>query len=182
MRTTSCANPGIWPDGLRQASSAMDLHNLHPSLLSYAEPSDFDYVAFLQGDSVEFQDPLAAHGLSDSSGKTTPPSSDNRHSSVASSELIPRLPAQKQRLERRGHTKSRRGCYNCKRRRIKVTLVPPMTEPVGQTEPNTSDGIVPGESPGMRPLRQDGLEVRIPIFTTNNTSSKYALRASRCHR
>lgn len=27
---------------------------------------------------------------------------------------------QKQRLERRGHTKSRRGCFNCKRRRIKV--------------------------------------------------------------
>ncbi|KAJ0368674.1 hypothetical protein COL154_002513 [Colletotrichum chrysophilum] len=28
-------------------------------------------------------------------------------------------PVQKQRLERRGHTKSRRGCFNCKRRRIK---------------------------------------------------------------
>ncbi|KAK7948255.1 uncharacterized protein PG986_009141 [Apiospora aurea] len=27
--------------------------------------------------------------------------------------------AKKQRLERKGHTKSRRGCYNCKRRRIK---------------------------------------------------------------
>jgi hypothetical protein len=26
----------------------------------------------------------------------------------------------RQRLERRGHTKSRRGCFNCKRRRIKV--------------------------------------------------------------
>ncbi|KAF3800548.1 hypothetical protein GCG54_00003446 [Colletotrichum gloeosporioides] len=31
----------------------------------------------------------------------------------------PRTPVQKQRLERRGHTKSRRGCFNCKRRRIK---------------------------------------------------------------
>lgn len=28
----------------------------------------------------------------------------------------------KQRLERRGHTKSRRGCFNCKRRRIKVRI------------------------------------------------------------
>ena len=28
---------------------------------------------------------------------------------------------QKQRLERRGHTKSRRGCFHCKRRRIKVS-------------------------------------------------------------
>ena len=27
----------------------------------------------------------------------------------------------KQKLERRGHTKSRRGCFNCKRRRIKVS-------------------------------------------------------------
>ena len=31
----------------------------------------------------------------------------------------------KQRLERRGHTKSRRGCFNCKRRRIKVRLSNP---------------------------------------------------------
>ncbi|KAK8086989.1 hypothetical protein PG994_001963 [Apiospora phragmitis] len=30
-----------------------------------------------------------------------------------------RQAAKKQRLERQGHTKSRRGCYNCKRRRIK---------------------------------------------------------------
>ncbi|KAK4167381.1 hypothetical protein QBC43DRAFT_311707 [Cladorrhinum sp. PSN259] len=31
----------------------------------------------------------------------------------------------KQRLERRGHTKSRRGCYNCKRRRIKCQETKP---------------------------------------------------------
>ncbi|KAL0940719.1 C6 transcription factor [Colletotrichum truncatum] len=31
----------------------------------------------------------------------------------------PKAPTQKQRLERRGHTKSRAGCFNCKRRRIK---------------------------------------------------------------
>ena len=30
----------------------------------------------------------------------------------------------KQRMERRGHTKSRRGCFNCKRRRIKVSINP----------------------------------------------------------
>lgn len=30
-------------------------------------------------------------------------------------------PQPRQRLERRGHTKSRRGCFNCKRRRIKVS-------------------------------------------------------------
>lgn len=34
----------------------------------------------------------------------------------------------KQRLERRGHTKSRRGCFNCKRRRIKVSKTSLYTE------------------------------------------------------
>jgi len=33
--------------------------------------------------------------------------------------------ASKQRMERRGHTKSRRGCYNCKRRRIKCQEAKP---------------------------------------------------------
>ncbi|KAK3988135.1 C6 zinc finger protein [Cladorrhinum sp. PSN332] len=34
-------------------------------------------------------------------------------------------PTAKQRLERRGHTKSRRGCFNCKRRRIKCQETKP---------------------------------------------------------
>jgi hypothetical protein len=42
----------------------------------------------------------------------------SRDSSGGSPEDRPRP---KQRLERRGHTKSRRGCFNCKRRRIKVS-------------------------------------------------------------
>ncbi|KAK8133958.1 hypothetical protein PG984_005970 [Apiospora sp. TS-2023a] len=33
--------------------------------------------------------------------------------------------AKKQRLERKGHTKSRRGCYNCKKRRIKCQETQP---------------------------------------------------------
>ncbi|KAK8094514.1 hypothetical protein PG997_001199, partial [Apiospora hydei] len=40
-------------------------------------------------------------------------------SSVSNNPWPPRQAAKKQRLERKGHTKSRRGCYNCKRRRIK---------------------------------------------------------------
>ncbi|KAI8960621.1 hypothetical protein F5Y11DRAFT_262745 [Daldinia sp. FL1419] len=36
--------------------------------------------------------------------------------------------AQRQRHERRGHTKSRRGCYNCKRRRIKCQETRPACE------------------------------------------------------
>ncbi|KAJ3524567.1 hypothetical protein NM208_g12008 [Fusarium decemcellulare] len=91
-------------------------------MLSFPDQSDFDYGAFLQADDISFgesaqEQPRAA--LSDSSGKATPPSSDARSTSNTSTELVTRPPTQKQRLERRGHTKSRRGCYNCKRRRIK---------------------------------------------------------------
>ena len=40
----------------------------------------------------------------------------------------------KQRLERRGHTKSRRGCFNCKRRRIKVRMWKPWDMTVRQRD------------------------------------------------
>ncbi|KAH6900168.1 hypothetical protein B0T10DRAFT_17785 [Thelonectria olida] len=113
----------------------MDLNQPFSSgLISFTDQGDFDYGAFLQGEDIGFGE--SAHGLtsgggafSDDSGtgKATPPSSDNRSNSNASTststgtgtQIARRPPAQKQRLERRGHTKSRRGCYNCKRRRIK---------------------------------------------------------------
>ncbi|GJN74303.1 C6 transcription factor [Purpureocillium lilacinum] len=104
----------------------MDLQQFSPGLLSYPEPPEFDYSSFLQGEDIPFHDP--SHGghsgghLSESSGKLTPPSSgsDNRSTASGATDAVARRqPTQKQRLERRGHTKSRRGCYNCKRRRIK---------------------------------------------------------------
>jgi hypothetical protein len=84
-------------------------------MMAYTDTSDFvDYGAFLD---VQLHDPPAiTYGLSDSSGKTTPPDG----SSSGGTDMVARGSSQKQRLERRGHTKSRRGCYNCKRRRIKV--------------------------------------------------------------
>lgn len=103
----------------------MDLQPYGTGLLSYPDPQDFDFGAFLQTDDINFgesaqgQSSAAAFSDSSATGKATPPSSDNRSSSIGSTEVV-RRPAQKQRLERRGHTKSRRGCYNCKRRRIKV--------------------------------------------------------------
>lgn len=128
----------------------MDLNQPFSSgLLAFTDQGDFDYGAFLQGEDIGFGE--SAHGLtsgggafSDDSGtgKATPPSSDNRsnsnstsHStsnstsnsagtSIGTGQVARRPPAQKQRLERRGHTKSRRGCYNCKRRRIKVLSLP----------------------------------------------------------
>jgi hypothetical protein len=113
----------------------MDLQPFSPSMLSYPEPpGDFDFGSLLQpSDDVHLRHPQHPHhypqmslhqqtpqplGLSPNlsdSGHATPPSSDNRSTSV---ELARKQPP-KQRLERRGHTKSRRGCYNCKRRRIK---------------------------------------------------------------
>lgn len=123
------------------------MQNFSPSMLTYPDPTDFDYNAFLQqsADDMGFghpppgqmplpspiqPSPTGGHmiqGFSDSSvGRATPPDSDNRSNSndlVRAGSAAPTAvttASAKHKLERRGHTKSRRGCYNCKRRRIKV--------------------------------------------------------------
>ncbi|OAA80184.1 Zn(2)-C6 fungal-type DNA-binding domain protein [Akanthomyces lecanii RCEF 1005] len=99
----------------------MDMNSYSSGMLPYPDPSQFDYSAFLGGDgAMQFQDltpPQNQAALAQSPGQVTPPSSESR--SPPSSEVARRAANAKQRLERRGHTKSRRGCYNCKRRRIK---------------------------------------------------------------
>lgn len=126
------------------------MHNIQdfsPSMLTYPDPTDFDYNAFLQSttDDITFQPPppgqiqlpssirptppggQIVNAFSDSSaGRATPPDSDTRsasHDLVRGGSAVPTVTtaAGKHKLERRGHTKSRRGCYNCKRRRIKVS-------------------------------------------------------------
>ncbi|CAI6098438.1 unnamed protein product [Clonostachys chloroleuca] len=116
---------------------AMDMnHQLSPSLLGYSAP-DFDPYPFPPEDELYFQPPSGQIlspqlqlgivpppppcNFSDSSAgeKATTPSSD-----CVNSEIV-RKTAPKPRLERRGHTKSRRGCYNCKRRRIKCQETQP---------------------------------------------------------
>lgn len=101
----------------------MDMNGYSSGTLPYPDPSQFDYGAFLGGDSaMQFQDLTSPHNqaaLAQSPGQVTPPSSESR--SPPGGELARRSASAKQRLERRGHTKSRRGCYNCKRRRIKVS-------------------------------------------------------------
>ncbi|EHK24409.1 uncharacterized protein TRIVIDRAFT_208477 [Trichoderma virens Gv29-8] len=99
--------------------------------MSYPDPSEFDYAAFLQTDDMGFVDAMQGQSTGSLSGSSggmhTPPYSSARSLSNSSNSnqnavdlSLRRLPAhQRQRLERRGHTKSRRGCYNCKRRRIK---------------------------------------------------------------
>lgn len=91
---------------------------------------EFDYTAFFQGDEADYLGDMAE----DSSASNSTNVLASEHSPLQQSSVSPQPPAQvvksnaqpKQRLERRGHTKSRRGCYNCKRRRIKVLLVLPM--------------------------------------------------------
>lgn len=79
--------------------------------------SEFDYGAFLQDEDVDYlaeDSSASSHTLNDSSppALNAQPSTSVVNSGSSSN--------QRQRLERRGHTKSRRGCFNCKRRRIKV--------------------------------------------------------------
>ncbi|TPX11011.1 uncharacterized protein E0L32_008048 [Thyridium curvatum] len=110
---------------------------LMPMITLDAEPADFEYGAFLEetedvdvdymaeesstsntsrtvmGDRVPV---LAAHGSSSSSSPSTALTATAQPGSGKSTSSTS---PPKQRLERRGHTKSRRGCFNCKRRRIK---------------------------------------------------------------
>ncbi|KAK3946164.1 C6 zinc finger protein [Diplogelasinospora grovesii] len=53
----------------------------------------------------------------ESANSSASPSTPTQNNANSSANAVAQLP--KQRLERRGHTKSRRGCFNCKRRRIK---------------------------------------------------------------
>jgi hypothetical protein len=86
-------------------------------IMDYGDsPPDFDYTAFLQDRELEY----VAEDSSSNSNSAFPiePFSDGSRPTVPPSSK--KASNKKQRLERRGHTKSRRGCYNCKRRRIKV--------------------------------------------------------------
>jgi hypothetical protein len=124
----------------------MDLQSFDNDIMSFPDPSEFDYAAFLQADDVGFTDPMqgqSAASLSGSSGEGmhTPPDPGARGLSGNGDNGNPldlslrRLPEQgRLRLERRGHTKSRRGCYNCKRRRIKVKAQRNASVAIGRTQ------------------------------------------------
>ncbi|PKS06976.1 hypothetical protein jhhlp_005573 [Lomentospora prolificans] len=82
------------------------------------ETNDFDYGAFLREDAMDLipMDRSPSAPLEGSPGESS--------SNPGSLELSKKSAA-KQRHERRGHTKSRRGCFNCKRRRIKCQETKP---------------------------------------------------------
>ncbi|KAI1428840.1 C6 zinc finger protein [Xylaria sp. FL1777] len=85
-----------------------------PLLTLGSNNTEFDYSAYLQDDELDYLGDAGSSGSASvmnevASAGVSPPTS-----------IIARSNSnQKPRLERRGHTKSRRGCYNCKRRRIK---------------------------------------------------------------
>lgn len=113
---------------------SMDLDGL-PSLDSVA---DYDFSAFLNdmepglfpaGDNSSNNN--VSSGDDSSSAMVSPTQSlvpiaprpviSSVSPSSASASGRPKTVRSKAKLERRGHTKSRNGCYNCKRRRIKVS-------------------------------------------------------------
>jgi hypothetical protein len=126
-------------------------HGGMPLLSLEDEARDFDYAAFLQDAEdidAEYLSAVSSASTSANLFQTTSATSTTRASASnsesprqllipppnmsSSSSTAPLSPSSgqssglvsKQRLERRGHTKSRRGCFNCKRRRIKVCSRP----------------------------------------------------------
>lgn len=85
-----------------------------------AQQPEFDYTAFLQEEEADYVAEDSSASASTNTLALTPPQGQSPTDAGPSSGAASRARQAKQRLERRGHTKSRRGCYNCKRRRIKV--------------------------------------------------------------
>lgn len=113
-------------DYLAEESSASTSTSTSTAPLSLTAPSSF---AALSDAPLARLAPLAplpqARQFSPSTALTArAPHGGN--AAQAQSSVSPRPVGQiRQRLERRGHTKSRRGCFNCKKRRIKVRFCSP---------------------------------------------------------
>ncbi|KAI2465721.1 hypothetical protein F4781DRAFT_15781 [Annulohypoxylon bovei var. microspora] len=100
----------------------MEPSNSHqPMILPLMDSGeDFAYSNFLPDDDAGYpinEVPGSASALSDDLGTASAPS--------PTAALAAHNALKKHRLERRGHTKSRRGCFNCKRRRIKCQETQP---------------------------------------------------------
>lgn len=108
-------DPGLW-DQLGFAG-----------LSESAEPSDCVFDGSLNHFSADNSagESSSSATLSNSPGQAIAP-----RGTIAIAPLNPvaRAPAKK-KLERRGHFKSRNGCFNCKKRRIKVITELPGTPP-----------------------------------------------------
>ncbi|KAJ8129861.1 hypothetical protein O1611_g3769 [Lasiodiplodia mahajangana] len=85
-----------------------------PLLTLGSNNTEFDYAAYLQDEDLDYLGDAGSSGSASVMNEVASTSVSPPTSAIARSNSN-----QKPRLERRGHTKSRRGCYNCKRRRIK---------------------------------------------------------------
>ncbi|KAI1329320.1 hypothetical protein F5Y16DRAFT_418183 [Xylariaceae sp. FL0255] len=77
----------------------------------------FDFSTYFQEEGMDYLTDNASQGSTSVVHDAT--SASKSASPPSPSALSRQDSSPKPRLERRGHTKSRRGCYNCKRRRIK---------------------------------------------------------------
>ncbi|KAK3293423.1 uncharacterized protein B0H64DRAFT_419172 [Chaetomium fimeti] len=137
-------NSGPMPAGYGQPTTALPLLSL-----DNGENAGFDYSNFLQDQQdidylaedssgsaggLPIATPSPSSSFSDQQMQALAPRQQQQHPPASARQLgyggptatrgssggSPEdRPLPKQRLERRGHTKSRRGCFNCKRRRIK---------------------------------------------------------------
>jgi len=93
-------------------------HSINLPLLTLgSNDAEFDYTVYLPEEDIDYLNDGGSSGSASVMNDVTPTSVSPPTSATVKSHS-----ALKQRLERRGHTKSRRGCYNCKRRRIKVEI------------------------------------------------------------
>ncbi|KAI2625494.1 C6 zinc finger protein [Xylaria nigripes] len=75
---------------------------------------EFDFASYLQNEDFGYLGEAGSSGSPSVMNEV-----DSADVSPPSAAVVRSNSKQKLRLERRGHTKSRHGCYNCKRRRIK---------------------------------------------------------------
>ncbi|KAI0453201.1 C6 zinc finger protein [Xylaria acuta] len=85
-----------------------------PLLTLGSDNAEFDYAAYLQDEDLDYLGDAGSSGSASIMNEVASTSVSPPTSAIVKSNS-----SQRPRLERRGHTKSRRGCYNCKRRRIK---------------------------------------------------------------
>lgn len=100
------------------------------ALQAYTPGSDFDFGAFLRDDTLDMDVVLPDRSTGTEEGASSTSPTDSSSQPGGGGEMV--RAASGRRHERRGHTKSRRGCFNCKRRRIKVGGLSHTTVPSGR--------------------------------------------------
>jgi len=151
-----------------------------PLMVLDGDQQEFDYGAFLQeDDDADYMGEDSSASTSTNNPGITPPGQSplgagaspgvaTRPGSSALVRSTSEIQRQKQRLERRGHTKSRRGCFNCKRRRIKVGS--PLQSFTHSLAPGSYISLVSRNETSVRSLCQDRSKLRVSFGATGCSS------------